>query len=180
MASISASELLIGSDEDFVINLYLAVLRRWPDPEGFAHFTAKIAGDAWARQGVMMELASSPEAIQHGDRLDVPDPLPPAEPLRAMQAQLALRSEYLHRLASAPPPVAPAAPVEATAPLLRELRAELEALRREMRERLAEISAGPLPQSPAIPDMADYVNDMLALAEARMELRIRGLEKRSS
>ena len=178
MASISASNLLIGTDEDFVINLYLAVLRRWPDPEGFAYFTARVAGDGEARRGVMLELAASPEAMQQTHRLEVPDPLLPGDPMSALQAQLALRSEYLHRLASAPPPPAPAAPLEAVAPLLREMRAELESLRREMRERVAEMAPAIPAPSPATPDLADWVHDMLAMSEARMELRMRALEKR--
>ena len=68
------------------------------------------------------------------------------------------------------------------AALRRELReagpgAELAALRRELREGLA-AAAQPRPVPPARPDMADHVNDLLSLAESRMELRMRALEKR--
>ena len=120
MAHVSAADLLVGSDEDFVINLYLAVLGRWPDAAGLAYFVGQLAADPDGRPGVITELATSPEAMQHGQALAMPDPLLPAEPIQALGAQLALRSEFLHRLASTPPPVAPA-PMDAVAPLLREL-----------------------------------------------------------
>ncbi len=178
MPRITAADLIMGSDDDFVINLYLAVLGRWPDPEGLAHFTRQVTGRPEARRDAILELANSPEAMQHGLPLAVPDPLFPSEPLQALQAQLALRSEYLNRLASAPPPPPPAtAQIEAVAPLLREMRAELDAIRREFRERLAELPQASPPPPPATPDMADYINDLLAVSEARMELRVRAMER---
>ena len=44
MAQITAADLLVGTDEDFVINLYLACLGRWPDPPGYEHLLAKVPG----------------------------------------------------------------------------------------------------------------------------------------
>jgi hypothetical protein len=177
MPRITASDLIVGTDDDFVVNLYLAVLGRWPDPEGRVHFNRQVDGRPEARRAAILELANSPEAMQRGLPLSVPDPLLPAEPMQALQAQLALRSEYLHSMAGTPAPLPATAQIEAVAPLLRELRGELDALRRELRERLAELPQATIAPPPAIPDMADYVNDMLSLAEARMEIRVRGLER---
>ena len=199
MADITAAELLVGSDEDFVINLYLACLGRWPDPEGMRNLLAKIAGSRAARIEAIIEVSVSPEAAQHGRPVVVPDPLLPAEPVRALQRQLALRSAYLRGLVEARQVAAPILPEElrplldevradmaslrqdmlqqaatTVEPRLHEVRAEMATLRRELRERQHEdVSA-----QPAGPDMADYVNDLLAVAEARMELRLRALEKR--
>jgi hypothetical protein len=191
MADITAADLLVGSDEDFVINLYLACLGRWPDPEGYEHLMAKLAGSAAARAQAITDLTASPEALTRGRQIPVQDPLLPAEPVHALQRQLALRTEYLlSRTQTAAPSVtsAPGGLVEEMsaelAALRRELReashtprAELAALRRELREGLA-AAAEPRTISLAGPDMADYVNDLLSLAEARMELRLRALEKR--
>lgn len=211
MVNITAADLLVGSDEDFVINLYLAALDRWPDPEGFAHMMDKVVGSEAARAQAITDLLVSPEAMLRGRPVPMQDPLLPAEPIVALQRQLALRTQYLLGLVSRHAAPAPAdrggleaALGEARAdmsalrkelrqgleemhrtprardevePLLREARAEMAALRRELRERLAD-GAEPIVTTRADPDIADYVNDLLAVAEARMELRIRALEKR--
>lgn len=186
MAQITAADLLVGSDEDFVINLYLACLGRWPDPTGFEHMLSKLAAGA-ARAQAITDVAASPEALTRGRPVPVPDPLLPSEPVHALQRQLALRTDYVLSMVQVAQPVASTAP----SPLLQEMSAELAALRREiraaapgaemeaMRRELREgLAAVPRPAPAAGPDMADYVNDLLALAEARMELRIRALEKR--
>lgn len=210
MANITAADILVGSDEDFVINLYLAVLGRWPDPTGFAHMVAKVAGSEAARAQAITDMAVVPEALARGRPVPVQDPLLPAEPVTALQRQLALRTEYLRGLfdaqqAAMPPGLDEVEPLLAEAradmtalrrelreglaalhasatrndvePLLREARAEMVSLRRELRERLA-VGGGPGAAQDAGPDIADYVNDLLAVAEARMELRLRALEKR--
>ena len=187
MAQITAADLLVGTDEDFVINLYLACLGRWPDPPGYEHLLAKVSGSWAARAQAITDLAASPEAIQFGRRVPVQDPLLPAEPVQALQRQLALRTDFLRSLVQAraeldrPVAISDSWHIELAA-LRREIReaspasrAEMEALRRELREGLA---AGPRPAPPAGPDIAEYVNDLLSLAEARMELRMRALEKR--
>jgi len=202
MANITAADILVGTDEDFVINLYLAVLGRWPDPVGFAHMVAKIAGSDEARVQAVTDLVVAPEALARGRALFVNDPLLPSEPMQALQRQMALRTEFLRGMVETMRP-APGAGTAEIEPLLAEaradmaalrremldgeamarrigveaLRAEMAALRRELRERQA--AAGE-PQADARPgpDIADYVNDLLAVAEARMELRLRHLEKR--
>ena len=203
MADITAADLLVGSDEDFVINLYLASLGRWPDPVGFAHMVKKVGGSDAARAQAITDLAVSPEAVSRGRPVLVQDPLLPGEPVEALRRQLALRTDFLLRRPDLPQ-AAESMPVEAFEPLLaearadmaalrremlaeggrrgeveaalRDLRAELAALRRELRERAVE--AAPLTAPPAGPDVTDYVHDLLVVAEARMELRLRSLEKR--
>lgn len=179
MAQITAADLLVGSDEDFAINLYLAVLGRWPDPVGFGRMVQGVAGSQAARTQAIIDLSASEEAATRGRAIEVPDPLLPSEPMEAMQRQLALRTDFLHQALQQRPAALDDTRVDVE-PLLRELRTEMAALRREMRERLAalrEETAVPLRDVPA-PDIADYLNDLLALAEARMEIRLRALEKR--
>ncbi len=208
MANITGADLLVGSDEDFVINLYLAQLGRWPDPVGFAHMVAKVAGSEAARVQAITDMAVSPEALTCGRSVPVQDPLKPADPAMALQRQLALRTEYLlGLLEGVRTPAKPAS--DEIEPLLAEARADVAALRRELREGMAkvqllsatarrreEVEPSPvegraemtsLPWTPGMaqstapqagPDIADYVNDLLAVAEARMEVRLRALEKR--
>lgn len=189
MANITAAELLVGSDEDFVINLYLASLGRWPDPAGFAHMVAKVAGSEAARMQAITDLAVSPEAQARGRPVLVADPMLPAEPVLALQRQMALRTSYLlgridGQAGQSPGPdrIEPSVGEAAAdiAELRREIRdglADMAALRRELRERFAG-QAAPVPPMAAAPDLADYVADLLAVAEARMEVRLRTLEKR--
>ncbi|MCS6890255.1 MAG: DUF4214 domain-containing protein [Rhodovarius sp.] len=184
MASLRAADLLYGSDHDFVINLYLAVLGRWPDEEGYQHFRAMAAEGQEGRLRAIHAVVTSPEALQRGRSLVIEEPLLPSPPEQALAAQLALRTEFLHGLIrqqaarSAPPP-----PLAMAEPLVRELRAELAALRRELQERLAELAPPAVPPpAAAVEEPAagwlDQVQDMIALAEARLELRLRALEKR--
>ncbi len=180
MNAIRAADLLIGSDHDFLVNLYLAALGRWPDEEGYSHFRDIIAEGQAGRVRALHIISGSPEAQKLGRRVVIDDPLVPSEPDKALATQLSLRTEFLHRQIGAAP--AHPAPVQITQPLVRELRSELTALRQEMRERLAQLSAEitprPLPPMGDPSRMADQLHEALALAEARMELRIRALEKR--
>lgn len=177
MTGIRAADLLVGSDHDFVVNLYLAALGRWPDEEGYTHFRAMAAEGAAGRTRALHIIIGSPEAAQRGTRIAMEDPLVPSDPAKALAAQLSLRTEFLHRQMNAAPAAAPGTTVPEA--LVRELRAEMAALRAEIRERMAGIAAQAAPAAPppAVAS-ADAVHDALALAEARMELRIRALEKR--
>ena len=174
MTGIRAADLLVGSDHDFVVNLYLAALGRWPDEEGYTHFRGMVAEGMPGRIRALHIIVGSPEAGKRGPRLPIDDPLLPSEPAVALAAQLSLRTEYLRQQL----PAGGAAPVTApvTDALVRELRAEMAALRAELRERLAT----PAPAAPVPPPVvvSDAAHDALALAEARLELRIRALEKR--
>ena len=203
MDGITAADLLVGSDEDFINNLYLAVLGRWPDPSGFAHLMAKIAGSQEARIQAITDVATSDEGMSRGRRLPVSDPLLPSEPTTALRRELALRTDFLRGLIEARRPATPSE-TEAVEPVLAEMRADVAALRREIGERLVERDAqrteireirsdmaalrremrerlagsGVIASAPeAAPDITEYVNDLLAVAEARMELRLRAHEK---
>ncbi len=177
MTGIRAADLLVGTDHDFVVNLYLAALGRWPDEEGYTHFRAMVADGMAGRIRALHVVARSPEAGKLGQRLPIDDPLVPSEPATALAAQLSLRTEYLRQQMSSGTATHATAPVADA--MVRELRAEMAALRAELRERLAAIAT---PAPPALPAptaaVADALHDALALAEARMELRIRALEKR--
>lgn len=176
MTGIRAADLLVGSDHDFVVNLYLAALGRWPDEEGYDHFRGMVAEGMAGRIRALHVVASSPEAGKRGSRLPIDDPLVPSDPSTALAAQLSLRTEYLRQqMAGAP---APPATVPVTDAVVRALRAEIAALRAELRERLAAIATPVVPAPAEPPAMADVAHDALALAEARLELRIRALEKR--
>ena len=67
-ATISASDLLFGSDADFVFNAYLALQRQWPDEGGFAHYKYLLHMQPGARAAVLREIAASDRAKQIGSR----------------------------------------------------------------------------------------------------------------
>jgi phosphatidylserine/phosphatidylglycerophosphate/cardiolipin synthase-like enzyme len=176
---ITAGELLHGSDEDVVVNLYLALLGRWPDEAGYEHHLAFLAGRPERRREAFERIRGSEEGRLRNRPVD-PDPSPvPAE--RALAAQLRLRTawfrEEINRLATAP---------AVDAPLLEEvtaLRLEVAELRREAEERLARLEtgmAGPLPEAPALSTALSvgYVNDLIELLRAELLARIRAIEAR--
>ncbi|WP_164867999.1 DUF4214 domain-containing protein [Rhodovarius crocodyli] len=184
MAAITAAELIVGTDHDFVVNLYLALLDRWPDEAGYEHFMERVRDKPEERPGAIHYMAQSPEALSRGRHMPMPDPLVPGDPQRALAAQMDLRSSFLFaRMNELKDRPKSEAADPAIAPLVRELRAEMAALRREMREELAAI-AGRLTQPPAaeaaVPAAAarEEWADLLSLAEARMEMRLRALERR--
>ncbi len=58
--------LLGGSDQEFLVRLYGALLNRWPDEEGWRFYMARIAGRPDQRRGVVQEIASCDEARRLG------------------------------------------------------------------------------------------------------------------
>ncbi len=184
MAAITAAELIVGTDHDFVVNLYLALLDRWPDKAGYEHFMERVRDKPEERPGAIHYMAQSPEALSRGRHLPMPDPLVPGDPQRALAAQMDLRSSFLFaRMEEIKAIPAPQAADPAIGPLVREVRAEMAALRREMREELAALAARLAAQPPTEPaateaDAREEWADLLSLAEARMEMRLRALERR--
>ncbi len=205
---IEAGELLHGEDHDFVVNLYLAVLRRWPDPGGYRHYMDMIANRPERRVEAMRLMAGSEEARRAGSALEIgPDPVLPSDPRRALAATLALRTDWLQEQVAALREAVellggPGGPelaglgaelIEAREAMLR---SEINALRREMAERLqgvldllrqqgVPIGTAPYPltseerAAEAVSRLvADYVGDLLALTEARFEARLRAIEAR--
>lgn len=178
---ITLGELLHGTDEDFVVNLYLATLGRWPDEAGFTHHLGLIADDPAARAGLVRAVLNSEEARQRR-----PTILPDHEPVtteQALTAQLRLRTHVLqaavNELRNPPPATQPSA---LTGEIIA-LGAALDALRTELTERITALEAalaGRVPLAPALsPAISlDYVNDLVEAAQAPLLRRIRTLEQR--
>lgn len=189
---IEAGDLLPGEDHDFVVNAYIALLGRWPDEEGYRHYLGIIRNRPERRAEVLRSLAASEEARHAAAAVALPEgPILPSDPRRAMAAALALRTEFLQgeiaRLREALALLAgPGGPELAGlgAELIEardaELRAEIAALRRELRARPEAPAAGAEPpgEHAVAAALAGYVGEMLALAEARLEPRLRAIEAR--
>jgi hypothetical protein len=200
-------DLLAGDDHDFVVNLYLALLRRWPDDAGYRHFREMVAGRPELRLDAFREIAESEEVRRAGTALEVGSaPVVPADPRRALAVALDLWTSWLRdevaELREAVELLGGTGGAE-LAGLAAELieardaalRSEIGALRREMAAAIGELRAllerrgdapaesRPDPEPPG-PDslparLADYVGDMLAVAEARFEARLRAVEART-
>ncbi|HYI81956.1 MAG TPA: DUF4214 domain-containing protein [Acetobacteraceae bacterium] len=200
-------DLLVGDDHDFVVNLYLALLRRWPDEAGYRHFMGMIAGHPERRLHAMRLMAESEEVQRADGRLDIGDgPVVPADPRRALAVALDLRTSWLRDqvaelreavelLAGAGGPELAGLTAELIEARDAALRSEIGALRREVAAALGEMRSlldqrsgageeppqpGRRPSADALPGraLADYVGDLLALLEARFEARLRALEAR--
>lgn len=179
---IALGELVHGTDEDFLVNLYLAALGRWPDEAGFAHHLGLIAGRPQLRAELVQGFLNSEEARQRppGIRMDAPGPVPPEQ---ALAAQLRLRTEILRAAIAAPREAAAAAEQSALAGEIMALGAALEGLRAELTERIAALEArlaGTVQPAPALSPAVslDYVNDLVEGAQAPLLRRIRALEAR--
>lgn len=201
-----AGDLLAGDDHDFVVNLYLALLRRWPDDAGYRDFLGMVAGRPERRIDALRRMAASEEA--HRDGATPPEIPPgtvvPADPRRALAVALDLRTSWLRDqvaelreavelLGGTGGPELSVLAAELIEARDAALRSEIGALRREVAElrgRLEERGDAAGPPSPdtgppaAAADplpgrLADYVGDLLAIAEARFEARLRALEARA-
>jgi hypothetical protein len=178
---IRAGLLLSGTDEDVVINLYLAVLGRWPDEAGFANYMGLLAQGRAQRPRMFEELRHSEEARARGLPLD-PD-LTPGSEAESLAAQLRLRSRWFQaeiaRLAARPP----GGPDPALAEALAAAREEISALRAEQTARLAAIEAalaGAIPPAPPLSPALSlgHVNDLVEVLRGELLERLRRLELR--
>ncbi len=70
---LDAAELLHGSDHEFIVNMYLAALRRWPDDAGYRRFLGLIANRPERRMDALREVAGSEEAVRLGALVTVPE-----------------------------------------------------------------------------------------------------------
>ena len=99
--TLTAAHLLPGTDEDFVINAYLAILGRWPDEGGLAHHMDFIADRPERRTEMLRHMLSSEEAAAHGQPLPLEGG---ATAVEAELAQLRLRVAFLLKAPPVPPP----------------------------------------------------------------------------
>lgn len=182
---IDAATLLHGDDQEFVVNLYVAVLRRWPDAAGLRRFLELIANRPERRLEVLREVAGSEEARRLGNLVQVPERLVPGDPLRARAVLFQLRTEVLYeelgRLREALAVLAGTgvqdlAGLQAELAEAREgeLRSELNALRRELREALAPRPAPTASEAAK----ADLAAGLAGLLDAYLAERLAGFEAR--
>jgi Domain of unknown function (DUF4214) len=201
-------DLLAGDDHDFVVNLYLALLRRWPDEAGYRHFMDMVSGRPERRLDALRLMAESEEVRRAGQAMEIgPGPVVPADPRRALAVSLDLRTAWLRDqvaelreavelLGGAGGPELAGLGAELIEARDAALRSEIGALRREVAAALGEMrdlldggrdGAGigtgverPPSTAPLTGEaVADYVGDLLAVAEARFEARLRALEARA-
>lgn len=80
MREVNGSELLAGSDHEFVVNLYTVVLNRWPDEEGYRHHLEKVESRPDLRRQMIRDVANSAEGKALGVvvRFDDEDAAAPA------------------------------------------------------------------------------------------------------
>ncbi|WP_165838883.1 DUF4214 domain-containing protein [Roseicella frigidaeris] len=189
----TAAELLGGEDHDFVVNLYLALLGRWPDAAGYRHYREAIAGRPERRREALREMAESAEAARFGARIGFEDgPAVPPGPHRLLALSLALRTEWLQRevarlweatglLSGAGPD---ASLIEARDAALY---FEINALRREVTERLDGLLGPAGGEAAALREaalrsvarlVAEHAAGLVAAAEAKCEARLRAVEAR--
>ena len=179
---ITMGELLHGTDEDFLTNLYLAALGRWPDEAGFADHLRMIAGRPENRAVVLRVFLDSEEGRQKGR--PVQTDASPVSAEQALSAQLRLRTTVLRaEMAGLREAKAPLAPDSAALEEVAALRGELASLSHELRERMAALEAALAGRIPAAPNLSpaislDYVNDLIDASQTQMVQRLRAIEKR--
>ena len=192
-------DLLAGDDHDFVVNLYLALLRRWPDEAGYRHFLGMVAGRPERRLDALRLMAESEEVRRDGGAAPEigPGPVVPADPRRALAVALDLRTSWLRDqvaelreavelLGGVGGPELAGLTAELIEARDAALRSEIGGLRREVAELRGllegrcDAAAVPEPSAtdPLPARFADYVGDLLAIAEARFEARLRAAEAR--
>jgi hypothetical protein len=148
MREVNGTELLAGSDHEFVVNLYTVILNRWPDEDGYRHHLQRVENRPDLRRQVALDVAGSAEGRALGVELRFDDEAPaaPAPPVDAPAAAM---------------PSAPAGTAEALAALLAGVGlvpdAELRVLHRLL---------------------ADALGAVAAERDARLEVRLARLEQR--
>jgi len=78
MREVNGSELLAGSDHEFVVNLYTVILNRWPDEDGYRHHLQRVENRPDIRRQVIQDIAGSAEGRSLNVVLRFEDDPPPA------------------------------------------------------------------------------------------------------
>ena len=73
MQEVNGSDLLNGSDHEFVVNLYSIILNRWPDEDGYRHHLQRVENRPEMRRQLIDEIAGSPEGRNLGVIVRWPD-----------------------------------------------------------------------------------------------------------
>jgi hypothetical protein len=188
-----AADLIGGDDHDFVVNLYLAALGRWPDAAGYRRYLDFVAGQPERRLEALREVALSEEAARAGHpiRFAAGPAVPPA-PGRVLAISLALRTDWLRdEVARLQEAVGLLGGTGFAGDLIESrdaaLHFEVNALRREVTDRLDGL-LGPVGGEAATARdaavqavsrlVASYAGDLVAAAEAKVEQRLRAMEAR--
>lgn len=149
MREVNGNELLIGSDHEFVVNLYTVILNRWPDEDGYRHHLQRVENRPEMRRQLIDEVAGSPEGRNLGSVV-----VWPADPATT---------------ASPPPPLA-AAPAAPTAP------GDLAGTLAQLRDGLATMEAATLVEAQRL--LAETLAAVARHQATQLEARIARLESR--
>lgn len=80
MREVNGTDLLGGSDHEFVVNLYTVILNRWPDEDGYRHHLQRVENRPDIRRQVIQDVAGSAEGRSLGVVVTFADDPPPAAP----------------------------------------------------------------------------------------------------
>jgi hypothetical protein len=69
MRLLKGSELLQGSDHEFIVTIFRQILSRGPDESGYRHFRDVLEGSPGARRRIVEDMVASPEARRLGEEV---------------------------------------------------------------------------------------------------------------
>jgi hypothetical protein len=69
MRLLKGSELLQGSDHEFILTIYRQILNRGPDESGYRHFRDVLEAEPGARRRIADDMVASPEARRLGEEV---------------------------------------------------------------------------------------------------------------
>jgi len=150
MREVNGTDLLNGSDHEFVVNLYTVLLNRWPDEDGYRHHLQRVENRPEMRRQLIDEVAGSPEGRSLGVAVMWPADAVPAE--------------------AAPTPPPPMAMPAAAAP------GDLAGTLAQLRDGLATMEAAALVEAQRL--LAETLAIVAAHQARQLEARIARLEGR--
>lgn len=69
MRLLKGSELLQGSDHEFIVTIFRQILQRGPDESGYRHFRDALEAEPGARRRIVEDMVASPEARRLGEEV---------------------------------------------------------------------------------------------------------------